>query len=198
MKKTVLLLIGLTLMLLAANANAVIFGIRYSDMGKPVVSAFGNDLNSGRFGVYVGQGQKKSDFLIGLDYDRFKQERGDTLSYARRFVVDIGYRYKLMAGDRASAMRISPFAAMHYYRSFAKVKADSSVLSEEDRKYYQDMYNDQGGWISAGIEYYPAPVFSVGCEAGLRYTSAKSKAYGYTIKVSEYRVFTAILLSFRF
>jgi len=179
-------------------ANAVIFGIRYSNVTRPVVAPFETDEGRGRFGIYFGEREKSSDFLLGIDYDSYKREGGDTLSYSRRVVVDFGYRYRVFSGDRSAAMKILPFAAIHYYKGFGKVEADTSVLSNSDRKYYKDLMSDHGGWISVGAEYAFAPAFSMGCEAGLLYTNAKSKAYGYTIKISDYRTFVAILMSFRF
>jgi hypothetical protein len=69
-------------------------------------------------------------------------------------------------------------------------------MSPEDRVYLKDMLNDSGGWLSFGADYYFAPTFSLGAEAGVRYARAKSKAYGYEIKVTDYTSFVAILLSY--
>lgn len=192
------LLVSFLVFLLCGQAGAIVFGIRYSNLNKPVLNPFESDVNKGQFGVYLGQRDKGSEYLVGIDYDRYKRERGDTLSYYRRLVLDLGFRYRLFPGERSAAMRIIPFAAIHYFKSFGKVKADTSVLSNEDKNFYNDMANDWGGWVSIGAEYAFAPAFSMGCEAGLRYSRAKSDAYGYTVKISEYRTFAAILLSFRF
>jgi len=198
MRKFKIFLVAVLLLAVSVDASAMIFGIRYSNINRPVLTPFEQNVNKGQFGIYFGERQKSSDFLLGIDYDRYKQERGDTLSYSRRFVIDFGYRYRVFSGDRAEAMKIMPFLGIHYFKSFGKVEADSTVMSEADRKFYKDMASDQGGWLSVGAEYAFAPAFSMGCEAGLRYSRAKSGAYGYTIKISEYRSFAAILLSFHF
>jgi hypothetical protein len=85
---------------------------------------------------------------------------------------------------------------MHFYKSFPKVEADDSVMAPEERSYLKDMLGDSGGWLSFGADYYFAPTFSLGAEAGVRYARAKSKAYGYEIKVTDYTSFVAILLSY--
>jgi hypothetical protein len=196
MRKFRLFSIFAMILLVGGQADAIIFGVRYSNLNEPLLPAVDRQDGRGRFGVYFGESQRKHDFLFGIDYDSYKIERGDSLLYARRLTGDIGYRYTIFSLDKMDAMKIMPFVAIHYYRSFAKVKADVTVLPEQDRAYYKDIANDQGGWFSVGAEYYFAPAFSMGCEAGLRYSRAKSKAYGYEIKISEYKTFVAILLSF--
>ena len=180
----------------AADASAFIFGVRYSNLNEPILPAIERQDSRGRLGVFFGGREKSHDFLLGLDYDRYKLERGDTLLYSRRITASIGYRYRLFPTKKAEAMKIMPFIGIHYFRSFGKVDADSSVMSSTDRQYYKDLTNDQGIRVSLGAEYYFAPAFSLGCEGGIRYTKVKSNAYGYTIKISEYKTFAAILLSF--
>ncbi len=180
----------------ASDASAFIFGVRYSNLNEPILPAIERQDTRGRLGVYFGGKEKGQDFLVGIDYDSYKQQRGDTLLYSRRITASIGYRYGLFSGKKAEAMNMMPFIGVHYFKSFGKVVADSSVMSSEDRQYYKDLTNDQGIRVSLGAEYYFAPAFSFGCEGGIQYTKAKSKAYGYTIKISEYRTFAAILMSF--
>jgi hypothetical protein len=180
----------------AADANALIFGIRYSDLAQQPLPAIADNGAKGRFGAYLGFKEKKSLFLVGADYDRFKMERGDTLLYSRRLVINAGYRYQLLPKDKAEAMDFMPFWALHLFKSFSKVKADSSIMSGADVDYYNDISNDVGGWIALGAEYYFAPAFSFGGEAGLRYTRAKSKAYGHEIKISHSTTSVALILTF--
>jgi hypothetical protein len=182
--------------LFAGDASAMIFGIRYSNLNEPILPAIERQDSRGRLGVYFGTREKGHDFLIGIDYDSYKQQRGDTLLYSRRITTSIGYRYRLFSSQRGAAMKMMPYIGIHYLKSFGKVVADTSVMSSEDRQYYKDLSNDQGIRVSFGADYYFAPVFSLGGEGGIRYTRVKSKAYGYTIKISEYRTFAAILLSF--
>lgn len=183
-------------MLLAGDVSAFIFGVRYSNLNEPILPAIDRQDSRGRLGVYFGGREKGHDMLLGLDYDRYKQERGDTLLYSRRITASIGYRYRLFSAKKSEAMNMMPFIGVHYFKSFGKVEADTSVISSSDRQYYKDLTNDQGIMVSLGAEYYLAPAFSLGCEGGIRYSKVKSKAYGYTIKISEYRTFAAILLSF--
>lgn len=180
---------------LSASSNAVIIGVRLIDMGQNLAPAISSD-NSGRFGLYVGAGEKNNFFLVGADYSRFKMERGDSLLYSRRLTVNLGYRYMLFPADKMQAMKFIPFLGIHYFKSFSKVEADSGLVSAADVRYFKDMANDSGGWVSIGAEYYFAPVFSMGLETGLRYSRAKSKAYGYEIKRSDINSFVAMLLSF--
>jgi hypothetical protein len=182
--------------LLVSDVSAFMFGIRYSNLNEPVLPAIDRQDTRGRLGVFFGAREKGHDFLIGLEYDRYKQERGDTLLYSRRITASIGYRYRLFPIKKAEAMKMMPSIGIYYFKSFGRVDADSSVMSSADRQYYKDLTNDQGIRVSLGAEYYLAPAFSLGCEGGIRYTRVKSKAYGYTIKISEYRTFAAILLSF--
>ena len=183
---------------LTSNASAVIFGIRFSNVNEPLLlPAIENAQKGDRFGVYIGENQKNHDFLFGVDFDSYKLEKPDTLLYSRRLVVDIGYRYRLFSGAKIEGTNVLPFFAVHYYRSFGKIKADDSVMSPADRAFYKDFASDQGGWFSVGAEYYFAPLFGFGCEGGIRYSKAKSNAYGYDIKISEYKTFAAILITFR-
>jgi hypothetical protein len=161
----------------AADSHAVIFGIRYSNLTQNPLP--GNSL-----------------LIIGADYDRYKLERGDSLLYSRRLVVDAGYRYYLLPADKAKAMEINPFVAGHLFKSFSRVTADSSVLAPADVQYYKDLSNDIGGWVSLGAEYHFAPAFSFGGETGLRYSRAKSKAYGHDIKLGQYTSFVALIMTF--
>lgn len=182
----------------------MVFGVRYTNTQEPALKGLSglsqrgvSDLSSkGRFGLYAGTQSGNNVFLVGLDYDRFKMERGDSLIYSRRLTIDIGYRYQLFSVDKAKAMNFMPFLALHLFKSYAKISADSAIMSPTDAKYFQDISNDEGGWISLGGEYFFAPVFSLGAEGGLRYTRANSSAYGYDIKLREYDTFVALLLSF--
>lgn len=183
--------------LLSGDVGAVVFGIRFSNVNEPLLPALENAQKGDRFGVYIGQNEKKYDFLLGIDFDSYKQERADTLLYSRRLVIDIGYRYRLFSGAKIKGTSVLPFLAVHYYRSFGKVRAHDSIMSSEDRDFYKDLASDQGGWFSIGAEYYFSPMFGLGCEGGLRYSKAKSDAYGYKIKISEYKTFAAILIVFR-
>jgi hypothetical protein len=179
-----------------AEARAIVFGIRYSDIREQRLPSIVDASSKGRFGFYAGIAEKSSSFLIGAEYDRNKSERGDSLLYFRRMTVNIGYRYSLFPADKAKAMSFMPFVAVHYFKSYSKVEADSTVMSAIDVEYNRDMLNDSGGWISFGAEYYFAPVMSLGAEAGLRYSKAKSSAYGYDIKFGDYTTFAAILLNY--
>jgi hypothetical protein len=186
----------LFLFLMVQESSAVIFGIRYSNLSEPLLPAIERQESRGRLGIFAGTRQKSNDFLIGLDYDRYKQQRGDTLLYSRRITVSMGYRYRLFSTERMEAMKIVPTVGVHLFKSFASVNADSSIFSEQDRTYYKDISNDEGLRVAFSVEYFFAPAFSFGCEGGIQYIRAKSKAYGYTIKVSEYRTYAAILISF--
>jgi hypothetical protein len=182
--------------LISENAFAVIFGIRFSNLNEPVLRETDFEGDRGRFGAFIGLSEKNNVVFLGLDYDRHKTVRGDTTSYARRFTANMGYRYWIFPADKARATKINPFVGMHFYKSFPKVEADDSVMAPEDRSYLKDMLGDSGGWLSFGADYYFAPTFSLGAEAGVRYARAKSKAYGYEIKVTDYTSFVAILLSY--
>lgn len=182
--------------LLGVDANAIVFGIRYSDIRDQRLPSIIDSGGKGRFGFYAGVAEKNSSFLVGAEYDRYKSERADSLLYFRRMTINVGYRYSLFAADKAKAMNFMPFVALHYFKSYSKVKADSTVMSDTDIAYYKDILNDYGGWVSFGAEYYFAPVFSLGAEAGLRYTRSKSSAYGYQIKFSSYTTFAALLLNY--
>ncbi len=182
--------------ILTGNVYAQIFGIRYTNIRGFVLPGVEQGESKGRFGIYGGLREKGNDIILGIDYDSHKEERGDTSFYARRMALSIGYRYRLFPADKISAMKINPFVSIHYYKSFGKVKADSSFMPEADRAYYKDLSSDSGGWVSLGAEYYFAPGFSLGCEGGIRYAKAKSKAYGYEIKINDYTSFAAILMSF--
>lgn len=188
----ILLVIGM-----ASDGHALIAGIRYTSVTRQLLPGIDGYGQSRPFTFYAGDRKKNSDFLIGIGYDRYKRDVRDSLLYARRLVVDVGYRYGLMSADKVQAMKILPFVGIHYYMAFAKVRADSTVMSQQDVKYRKDLADDQGGWVSAGVEYFFAPSFSMGCEAGLLYMKAKSSAYGYKISLSEYRTFVAILMSVR-
>jgi hypothetical protein len=179
-----------------AEAQAIVFGIRYSDIREQRLPSIVDNSSRGRFGFYAGVSQNNSAFLIGAEYDRNKTEHGDSLLYFRRMTVNIGYRYNLLPADKGKAMSFMPFVAMHIFKSYSKVEADSTVMSATDVKYNRDMLNDSGGWISFGAEYYFAPVMSLGAEGGLRYSKAKSSAYGYDIKFGDYTSFAAILLNY--
>jgi hypothetical protein len=194
-------LVTLLLLMGAESQAAMVFGIRFSNSQEQAlqglsVRGVSDPGTKGRFGVYAGTINGSNTFLIGLDYDRFKLQRGDSLLYSRKFTVDLGYRYQLLGADQAKAMNFMPFLALHIFKSYAKVKADSGILNPVDARYYQDMSNDDGGWVSVGAEYFFAPVFSLGAEGGLRYTRANSSAYGYDIKLREYDTFIALLVSF--
>ena len=182
--------------MISGTANAIVFGIRYSDIREQRLPALAENAGKGRFGFYAGVTQNNSSFLIGAEYDRNKTERGDSLLYFRRMTVNIGYRYNLFTADKARAMNFMPFAAIHYFKSFSKVEADSNIMSSTEAKFTRDMLNDYGGWISFGAEYYFAPVMSLGAEAGFRYTKSKSSALGYDIKNIDYSTFAAILLNY--
>jgi hypothetical protein len=193
--KTILILLGL-LAFWGAESKAIIFGIRFSDVQQQALPGMGDTSPKGRFGAYVGTRQKNSILLLGADYDRYKLSRPDSLLYSRRLTVNVGYRYQLLEPDKAKAMSFMPFLALHYFKSFSKVSADSTVMSAADRRYFQDLSNDSGIWGAVGAEYFFAPVFSLGCEAGLRYSTAKSKAYGYETKLSQFTSYVALLASF--
>ncbi len=196
----------MALMLLtgAESRAAMVFGVRYTNTQEPILKSLNGlnqrgigDLGSkGRFGIYVGEQNGNSVFLFGVDYDRFKLTRGDSLIYSRRMTLDIGYRYMLMSTEKSKAMSFAPFFAIHVFKSYAKVNVDSAFLPPANARYLQDISNDDGAWVSLGAEYFFAPVFSFGAEGGLRYSRANSKAYGYDIKLREYNTFVAILVSF--
>jgi hypothetical protein len=196
LKRTVTLIAILIVLAQSAGTQAMIFGIRYSDIREQRLPAPFDDGSRGRFGYYAGAAQGPSILLVGVDYDRLKTTRGDSLLYFRRLTANIGYRYQTMPADKGKAMSFMPFIALHYFKSFAVVKADSGMLAPVDVRYYRDMMNDSGFWLSGGAEYFLAPVFSLGGEAGIRYSSAKSKAYGYEIKRSQFTTFAAIIASF--
>ncbi|OGC93533.1 MAG: hypothetical protein A2W25_16930 [candidate division Zixibacteria bacterium RBG_16_53_22] len=193
--KTALILAALVFFA-AANAHAIIFGIRYSNLMQEPLPGISDTGSKGRFGAYLGFKEKNSVILVGADYDRYKLERGDSLLYSRRLVVNLGYRYHLLPTDKAEAMDMMPFVALHLFKSFSKVSADSTILSTAEAQYYKDLSNDVGGWVSLGAEYNFAPAFSFGGEAGFRYARAKSKAYGHEIKLGQYSTFVALLLTF--
>jgi hypothetical protein len=189
------------LLLIGAESQAMVFGIRYTNTQEQALkglSGVADPSTKGRFGMYVGQESGNSTFLVGLNYDRFKMNRGDSLLYSRRLTIDIGYRYQLIPVDQAKAMSFMPFLAIHFFKSYSNVKADSAILRPADVTYLKDISNDDGAWVSVGAEYFFAPVFSLGAEGGLRYTRANSTAYGYDIHIREYNTFVAILLSFWF
>ena len=193
---------GLLILSVSVESKALMFGIRFSDLTEQTIPAVANVGTKGRFGGFLGAKQKNSVFLIGADYDRFKMQ-GDSLLYSRRLTVDIGYRYQLFAADKADAMKISPFIGIHYFKSFSQVTGDSGIKlpsglisSPEVIKYLKDLANDSGMIVSAGAEYYFAPVFSFGAEGGIRYGKASSSALGYSVKISQYNSYVALLLSF--
>ncbi len=182
--------------MLAGDASAVIFGIRYSNLSEPVLPNTDFAGDRGRFGAFAGTREKNNIFLVGLDYDSHKDERADTTSYARRITLNFGYRYQIFSSAKVSGTKISPFVGLHYYKNFVKVKASESLLTAQELQYRKDMLNDSGGWLSFGAEYFFAPAFALGGEAGVRYATAKSSAFGYNIKTTDYTTFVAILLSF--
>jgi len=195
-----------TLLLIAgAESQAgMIFGVRYTNTQEPALkglSGLGQTGVSdpgakGRFGLYAGQQSGNSIFMVGADYDRFKMTRGDSVIYSRRLTIDLGFRYQLMPAEKAKAMNFMPFLAIHVFKSYAKVDVDSTIMRPADARYFQDLSNDDGAWVSVGAEYIFSPVFGLGAEGGLRYTRANSKAYGYDIKLREYDTFVALLVSF--
>jgi hypothetical protein len=177
----------------------MVFGIRYTNTQEQALKGLDgvvDPASKGRFGLYAGQESGNSTILVGFNYDRFKMNRADTLLYSRRLTVDLGFRYHLLPADQAKAMSFVPFLAVHIFKSFSKVKADSSILRPADATYFKDISNDDGAWVSVGAEYFFAPVFSLGAEGGIRYTRANSSAYGYDIHIREYNSFVAILMSF--
>jgi len=180
----------------AIDSYALTFGIRYSNLAQEPLPGISDIGSKGRFGGYIGIREKNGLILLGADYDRYKSERGDSLLYSRRLVVNLGFRYQFLPVDKSAAMDITPFWALHLFKSFSKVNADSSILSSADVDYYEDISNDVGGWISLGADYHFAPVFSLGAEAGLTYSRAKSKAYGDEIKLTQYSTFVALLMTF--
>ena len=184
------------LLLQANNVSAIIAGIRYSNLNEPLLPSVSIEGSRGRFGAYAGMRQKNSSFLVGLDYDRHKEQRGDTTLYARRFTLNFGYRYQLFPTSKVNAMKINPFIGLHYFKSYGKFETNNPGLSNEAIQYQKDMLKDSGGWLSFGVEYYFAPSFALGGEAGVRYSRNESKAYGYKIKTTDYTSFAAILLSF--
>ena len=150
MKSKQLLAITALSLMLVAPAKALMFGIRYSDIREQRLPAVIDNSGKNRFGIFTGIGQGNSVFLVGADYDRAKTERGDSLLYFRRFTVNFGYRYNILSDDKAKAMNFMPFLALHYFKSFSKVEADSMLIPAADVKYYNDMLNDNGGWLSVG------------------------------------------------
>jgi hypothetical protein len=187
------------LLFIGAESKAMVFGIRYTNTQEQVLKGLNGVVDpvaKGRFGLFAGQESGNSTILVGFNYDRFKMQRGDSLLYSRRLTVDVGYRYQLLSADQAKAMSFMPFLALHIFKSYSKVQADSSIMRPVDVTYYKDISNDEGGWFSVGAEYFFAPVFSLGAEGGIRYTRANSNAYGYAIKIREYNSFVAILMSF--
>ena len=197
MKKVIFFAILASTLFYGVEARAIIFGVRLSNvLEQPLPPSFGDGASRGQFGVYLGTTKGTNTFLFGADYDRYKTERGDTLLYARRLTVNFGYRYLLMPKDKSTAMSFMPFISAHAFKSFAKVNADSTVLSKADADYYEDISNDEGAWVALGAEYFFAPVFSLGAEGGIRYTRANSKAYGYNVKIRDYTTFAALLLTF--
>ena len=193
--KTIIIFVAL-IALWGAESKAIIFGIRFSDIGQKTLLGVDDSGSKGRFGAFVGTRERNNIFLLGADYDRYKLSRGDTSSYSRRFTVNIGYRYLLMSSDKAEAMNFMPFLALHFFKSFSKVTADSAVMSAADARYFQDLSNDSGAWGAIGAEYYFAPAFGFGCEAGVRYSRARSKAYGYEVKLSQFNSYVALLAAF--
>jgi hypothetical protein len=191
-------LLGLLILFMSVESKALVFGIRFSDLNARTLPTeiTGETGTKERFGVYLGSKQKKGVILVGADYDRFKREAGDSLLYARRLTLNIGYRYQLLTAQKATAMKFAPFVAAHYFKSFSQVKADSGLIPPAQVKYLKDLANDSGVWLSAGAEYSFAPVFSLGCEGGIRYSKVSSSALGYKVKKSEYNSFVALLLSF--
>jgi len=193
----VLILLAVILFGVADNANALIFGIRFSNLNQPVIPTIDNiQDNKSRFAVFGGFREKNHDFVVSLDYDRHKNEWADTSLYVRRYTVSFGYRYRLFSAEKIEGMNINPFVGFSYFKSFSKVQVENYQISPEELQYQKDMANDGGGWLSLGAEYYFAPAFSMGCEGGIRYTRAISKAYGYEIKITDYTTFAAILLTF--
>ena len=193
MRKIVLIIL---ILLISENASALIFGIRYSNLNEPVLQGTEFDGSRGRFGAFLGLSEKNNVIFLGLDYDRHKNQRADTTFYGRRFTANIGYRYQLFSSAKINATKINPFVGLHLYKSFAKVEADESLMTVEEKRYLKDMLGDSGGWLSFGADYFFAPTFSLGAEAGVRYAKAKSKAYGYEIKTTDYTSFVAMLLSY--
>lgn len=197
-------IIALLLFLGAEARAAMMFGVRYTNTQDPALkglSVLGQrgviDLGSkGKFGLYAGQQSGSSVFLLGVDYDRFKMNRGDSLIYSRRLTIDLGYRYQLFPADKAKAMNFMPFMAFHLFKSYAKFEADSSIVRSADARYFKDLSNDDGAWLSFGAEYFFSPVFALGAEGGLRYTRANSNAYGYAIHLRQYDTFVALLMTF--
>lgn len=203
MRNKCAILLSLLILSMTAESKALMFGIRFSDLTEQTLPAVANVGTRGRFGGFLGAKQKNSVFLIGADYDRFRMQRGDSLLYSRRLTVDIGYRYQLFAADKADAMKIAPFIGIHYFKSFSQVTGDSGmtlpsglISSPAVIKYLKDLANDSGIIISGGAEYYFAPVFSLGAEGGIRYSKASSSALGYSVKISQYNSYVALLLSF--
>jgi hypothetical protein len=190
------ILLIILFVLIAENAFAVIFGIRYSNLNEPVLNGTSFTGDRGRFGSFIGLQEKNNVIYLGLEYDSHKTEIADSTFYGRRFTANIGYRYQLFSSDKINATKINPFIGFNYFKSFANVKADASVMTSQERGYLKDMLNDSGVWLAFGAVYYFAPTFSLGAEAGVRYARAKSSAYGYEIKITDYTSFAAILMSF--
>jgi hypothetical protein len=120
--------------LISENAFAVIFGIRYSNLSEPVFKGTDFAGDRGRFGAVLGIREKNSVIFLGLDYDRHKAERADTTFYARRFAVNVGYRYQIFSADKISATKINPFIGLYYFKTFVKVEADTSLMRKRTRR----------------------------------------------------------------
>ena len=193
---TLLLLVALLLFGAVNDVSAMIFGIRYSNLNQAVLPTFEDSDSRGRFGMFLGYREKNHDFVLGMDYDRHKTEMGDVKLYARRFSANIGYRYRLFPADKISAMKINPYLGLYFFKSYGKVEAENWGWTDEEIQFEKDMLNDSGGWLSLGGEYYFAPGFSMGCEGGVRYTKASSKATGIEIKITDYTTFASILMTF--
>jgi hypothetical protein len=190
------LIILALVLLMSAESQAILFGVRLSNVGERPLPIGDDGGSKGRFGIYLGTQENSSIFLIGADYDRYKENRGDSLLYARRLTVNIGYRYQLLPAGQSAAMNFLPWVSFHVFKSFSKVKADSAIISPANVTYLKDIANDEGAWLGVGAEYFLAKVFSLGAEAGIRYSRANSKAFGYDIKIRQYNTFAALLLTF--
>jgi hypothetical protein len=192
------ILLALAILFINSQANALMFGIRFSDLTQQTLPGVSDAGAKGRFGAFFGTKEKNNVILFGADYDRISLTRGDSSFYSRRLTVDIGYRYLLFGSDKSDAMKIAPFIGIQYFKSFSQVEADSGVmgLTPAQVKYIKDLANDSGILVSAGAEYYFSPVFSFGAEGGIRYSKASSSALGYKVKFGEYNSYVAMLLSF--
>jgi len=192
----ILILIYILLLFSFGSASAIIFGTKYSNNTPAITIAEGSQDNEGRFGIFLGTEEKNHSILLGIGYNRHKFQ-SDASYYTRRLTLSLEYRYQLIATDQAQAMKILPFATIAYFRSFSQVTADSLAYSPAEVSYYKDLSNDKGGWIAIGAEYFLAPVFTIGCEGGLRYVSAKTGALGYEVKITEFKTYVAFLMTFR-